>query len=167
MTIYLTGLGKSPCSEKKKAPRVWIKNPLYILNESDHQLITSPKSSKLCSSYWHSSFHTPKGYNHRRINGFEAHSGHFVQVLNVRRSHWIVVSNLGCESNAVNVYDTMYTSIPSSTVDTVARLMFCSSPTVTIRMVEVDLQRISSDCGVLSIAMAFDLLASQAPCVAK
>ena len=67
----------------------------------------------------------------------------------------------------MNVYDTMYSSIPPSTVDTVARLAFCSSSTLTIRMVEVDLQRNSSDYGVLSIAMAFDSLASQAPCVAK
>ena len=79
----------------------------------------------------------------------------------------VIVFNLGCESDAVNMYDTMYSSIPSLTVDTVARMMFCSSPTLTIRMVEVDLQRNSSDCGVHSVAVAFDFLASQAPCVAK
>ena len=176
VTIDLTDLGKSPSSEKKKAPRVWIQNPVCLLHESDHQLITSPSGwlndkiiqasqQLLAQQFPHTQGLQPPTLE--QINGFEAHSGHFVQVLNVRRSHWIVVSNLGCDSDAVNVYDTMYTSIPSSTVDTVARLMFCSSPTLTIRMVEVDLQRNSSDCGVLSIAMAFDLLASQAPCVAK
>ena len=114
------------------------------------------KLFKLCSSYWHSSFLTLKGYNHQQVNGFETHSGQFIQVLNFRRSHWIVVSNLGYESNAVNMYDTMHCSILPSTVETVARLAFCFFPNLTIRMVKVDLQRNLSDCGVLSKAMALD-----------
>ena len=48
----------------------------------------------------------------------------------------------------------MYTSIPSSTVDTVARLIFCSSPTKWI-------------CKEIHLTVVFDLLASQAPGVAK
>ena len=69
VTIDLTDLGKSPCSEKKKAPRVWIEIPLYILNESDHQLITSPSgwlNDKIIQASQHllaQQFHTPKGYN--------------------------------------------------------------------------------------------------------
>ena len=101
------------------------------------------------------------------MNGFQAHMGTFAQVLNIRRSHWIFVSNIGCESNVVHVYDTFYTSLPSSTVNTIARLAFCSSDVLTIKMVDVDLQKNSSDCGVLSIAIAFDILSARAPCVAS
>ena len=98
---------------------------------------------------------------------FQLHSGEFVQLLNVPNSHWIVVSNLGCDKDVVNVYDTMYPSIPSSTSDTIACLVFCHSATLTIKMVDVDKQSNSSDCGVLSLAVAYDLLCAQAPCVTK
>ena len=174
--IDLTDIDKSPPTEKIKAPTVWIMNSLHILHESDHQLITSPsgwlndKIIQASQQLLAQQFPNTEGLQPptlEQINGFEAHSGHFLQVLNVGRSHWIVVSNLGCERNVVNVYDTMYMSLPSSTVDTIARLVFCPSPILTIRMVDVDLQRNSSDCGVLSVAIAYDLLASQAPCVAK
>ena len=102
-----------------------------------------------------------------QIQGFQLHSGEFVQLLNVRNSYWIVVSNLGCDKDVVNFYDTMYPSIPSSTSDIIARLVFCHSATLTIKMVEVDLQSNSSDCGVLSLAIAYDLLCAQAPCVTR
>ena len=77
----------------------------------------------------------------------------------------MLVSNIGCENGDVND-DTMYASVPTSTVDTIARLAFCSSPTLNLKMVEVDLQKNSSDCGVLSIAIAFDIMSKLAPCVA-
>jgi len=31
-----------------------------------------------------------------------------VQILNVHKSHWISVSNVGREANAINVYDSAY-----------------------------------------------------------
>ena len=53
------------------------------------------------------------------------------------------------------------------TADTITRLVFCHSATLTIKMVDVDLQSNFSDCGVLSLAIAYDLLCAQAPCVTK
>ena len=76
------------------------------------------------------------------------------------------MSNLGCKKDVVYVYDSMYTSLPASTVDTVAGLAFCSS-VLTIKMVDVDHQRNSSDCGVLCLAIAFDLLSARAPIIAR
>ena len=90
----------------------------------------------------------------------------FLQLLNVRHSHWILVSNVGCDKGVVHVYDTMYFSIPLSTVHTITRLVLCPTSKLTLKMVDVDLQRNSSDCGVLCLAIAFDVLSARAPQVA-
>ena len=33
--------------------------------------------------------------------------GEFVQIVNVRGNHWITVSNIGCQLNHLNVYDSI------------------------------------------------------------
>ena len=42
---------------------------------------------------------------------FKEAQGGFVQILNVHKSHWISVSNVGCEANAINVYDSAYATL--------------------------------------------------------
>lgn len=34
--------------------------------------------------------------------------GRFIQILNVHKSHWIVVSDVGCELGVVNIFDSAY-----------------------------------------------------------
>ena len=159
-------------SQSRDSPTVWVQNSLYTLHGTYRQLILSP-SGWLNDKIVHASqmlltqhFPDTDGLEPptlEQIQAFQLHFGEFVQLLNVRNSHWIVVSNLRCDKDVVNVYDTMYPSIPSSTTDTIARLVFCHSATLTIKMVDVDLQSNSSDCGVLSLAIAYDLLCAQAP----
>lgn len=96
--------------------------------------------------------------------GFTGHTGPFAQILNIRNSHWVLVSNLGCDKHVVHVYDTLYTSLPSSTINTIAGLAFCSLSELEIKMVDVDLQKNGADCGVLSVANAFNLLSARSPC---
>ena len=156
-------------SQSMDTPTVWVQNSLYILHGTDRQRLNDKiihASQMLLTQH----FPDTDGLEPptlEQIQGFQLHSGEFVQLLNVRNSHWIVVSNLGCDKDVVNVYDTMYPSIPSSTSDTIACLVFCHSATLTIKMVDVDKQSNSSDCGVLSLAIAYDLLCAQAPCVTK
>ena len=47
---------------------------------------------------------------------FDVPKGEFVLILNVDSNHWCVVSNVGCEAGAVNVYDTMKNSVADATV---------------------------------------------------
>ena len=42
---------------------------------------------------------------------FQRVQGAFVQILNVDRSHWMTVSNIGCEEGVANVYDIMYNTL--------------------------------------------------------
>ena len=75
---------------------------------------------------------------------FEIQHGEFVQILNVSQSHWITVSNVGCEKGVVNIYD----SIPSCYVPTrmkeqIAAILFASEKTSNIR---IQVQQGSNGC---------------------
>ena len=163
---------------KVEASKVWIKNALYVLHESDREIIETSTgwlndkiidaSQKLLAQH----FPLTSGLEPptlEQINGFRAHTDNFIQTLNIGNNHWIVVSTVGCPQGTVNVYDTMHTelrNIPSSTISTIARLTVCSLSQLTIRTVGVDPQKNSSDCGVLCVAIAFDLLSAKGPCIA-
>ena len=157
---------KESKSEQKPNP-VWIKYPLYTLCESDRQLVTFESKwlddniirvSQLILAQQFPGIGGLQPITLEQTKGFQSHAGNFVQVLNVRNSHWVLVSNLGCQSNVVFVYDTMYQSLPSSTVDTIARLAFCQSSTLTIKMVDVDKQRINSAIRPTVVCSAWPLL---------
>ena len=78
------------------------------------------------------------------------------------------MTNIGCtNSSEVHVYDTLQPSLPSSTVNTIALLTMCPTRELTIKMIDVDLQKNSSDCGVLYIAHAFELMSKMAPSTAE
>ena len=72
------------------------------------------------------------------------------------------MSSIGCEDGEVNVYDTFHTELqelPDSTIRTISRLIV-TSPQLTLKMIEVDRQKNSDDCGVLAVAIA------STPCIA-
>ena len=99
----------------------------------------------------------------QQTRAFQAHQNEFVQIINVRDCHWCVVSNVGCQDGTVNVYDTMYSSMSSTTASIAARLQITSLPKVTVNMVDVGMQSNGSDCGVLAIAISYDLCSGHDP----
>ena len=60
----------------------------------------------------------------------------------------------------------MLQELPDSTIRTISKLIVTSSPQLTLKMIEVDRQKKSDDCGVLVVAIAFDLLSASTPCIA-
>ena len=100
----------------------------------DGSMITLSQHRRNC---WHSNFQTSADCTLEQTRG-----GPFAQILN---SHWVLVSiNLGCGKDVVHVYDTMYKRLPSSTINTIAGLAFCPLSELKIKMVDVDLQKMSS-----------------------
>ena len=91
----------------------------------------------------------------------------FVQIVNIRNRHWCVVSSVGCDSGVVNVYDSLYSSVSNKTIHLIASMVYSSSSTLEVRMLDVAKQSNSSDCGILSIAYAFDLCSGYDPCEVK
>ena len=175
--IDLTNFGGFQSTEQTDMPAdtlaAWIKNSLYVLNEKDRQLITSPygmaddgiiQASQLLLAQHFPDIEGLQPPTLEQIQGFRVHSGEFLQLF--RHSHWIPVSNVGCDKGVVHVYDTMYSSIPLSTVHTITRLVLYPISKLTLKMVNADLQRNCSDCGVLCLAIAFDVLSARASQVA-
>ena len=98
---------------------------------------------------------------------FQVHTGEFVQIVNIRNKHWCVVSSVGCDSEVVNVYDSLYSSVSNKTIHLIASMVYSSSSTLEVRMMDVAKQSNSSDCGILSIAYAFDVCSGYDPCEVK
>ena len=102
-----------------------------------------------------------------QTKAFQVHRGEFVQILCVGANHWCTVSNVGCSEGVVNVYNSMYYSVSSTTVNVIASLLFTSATKFVIRVMDVGKQSNGSDCGVLSIAFAYDICSGNDPCKAK
>ena len=84
--------------------------------------------------------------------------GEFVQIVNVRGNHWITVSNIGCQLNHLNVYDSIpHGDISLRAKQQIAALLFTQAKAITLNFPDVQVQRGSSDCGLFSIAFAMTL----------
>ena len=70
-----------------------------------------------------------------------------------------MVSNIGCQDGTANVYDTMYKSLRPSITHIIANLVCTTLTELTIQMMDVQKQDNGLDCGVLAIAIAYDLCA--------
>ena len=169
--IDLTGMKSSDTSAD-----TWIKGPLYSLNCSDRDIILSPTGwfndsiitaaqSLMLQDFPHMSGLQPSTL--QETLSFDVPRSEFVQILHVRNSHWCVVSSVGCEAGVVNVYDTFYRSVTDATVNVMASLVFSSASTLTFRMMDVMRQVNQSDCGILSIAIAYEICSGGDPCSVK
>ena len=98
------------------------------------------------------------------ILAFDIQRGEFVQVLNLSGCHWITVSNIGCKSGFVNVYD----SIPSCyvsmrTKEQIAAMLFSEDKELILEYQAVQSQRGRNDCGLFALAFATSLCAGENP----
>ena len=95
---------------------------------------------------------------------FRAVTGQFVQILNVNKgSHWLTVSNVLCEPNCVNVYDSAYSTIHEDTQSQICSFVRPNSDTLTINMPNFQRQPNGRDCGIFAIAVATELANGRDP----
>ena len=80
-------------------------------------------------------------------------------------SHWSVISSIGCEDGVVNYYDSMYPVSPK--LQLIASPVFSPASELEVKIMEVGQQSNGSDCGILSIAFAFDICGGKDPCSVK
>ena len=152
---------------------VWLQTVLYTLTIREQQMIQSPSgwlndniisASQMLMLQQFPDMSGLEPPTLAQVMAFQVHRKDFIQILNVRNSHWCTISNVGCEEGIINVYDSMYSSVSTDTMRVIASLMFSSAPKLVIRMMDVMKQTNSSDCGVLSIAFAYDLCSGVDPC---
>ena len=89
-----------------------------------------------------------------------------MQITHVGGCHWCTISSIGCSDGVVNVYDSMYSSVSSSTLKLIASLMLSHAEKLTVRIMDVGRQSNGSDCGVLALAFAYDICSND-PCKIK
>ena len=100
-------------------------------------------------------------------NSLFPNSQRIVQIIFVGGCHWCTVSNIGWDDGVVNVYNSMYSSASSGTIKLIASLLFSPAEQFIVRMMDVGRQSNGSDCGVLSIAFAYDICSGKDPCKIK
>ena len=88
----------------------------------------------------------------------------FVQVINMGRNHWVTVTNIGCESNRIKVYDSLnylYAKLPESDRQkfhtSLAALLNTSLADMVIEWPSMVQQKGCSDCGLFALAVIVSL----------
>lgn len=92
-------------------------------------------------------------------------SSSFVQILNVHSNHWLTVSNIQCQNNTIQVFDSMDSKLETSDKFNcqVAVLLNSQSSAVTVECVKIKQQEGHSDCGLFAIACATSLCFGMSP----
>lgn len=80
----------------------------------------------------------------------------FIQIINRTTknsgSHWLTVTNIGCEEGAINICDSSFSNIPSSEAEVLCSLVDIKGVSLQANMLDVFQQDNSYDCGVYAIA---------------
>ena len=93
----------------------------------------------------------------------EPQASEFIQVLNVNNGHWLTVSNIGCTSSSIKVYDSLGGRLPRTTKKVIADILQCQKRSITIIYEDVQQQAGSNDCGCYAIAYATTLSHGEDP----
>ena len=124
---------------------MWVRNVLYTLTHDNQDVVVSPtgwltdKVVTTAQMLILQHFPTMSGLQPpplQEVFAFKVHSGEYVQIIHVRNNHWCVVSTVGCESEVVNVYDSLYTSVSDETIHLIASMVHSSSPPLVVRVNE-------------------------------
>ena len=73
-------------------------------------------------------------------------------------NHWITVTNIGCISSHIKVYDSIPSgNISSRAIQEICAMIFSDAKEITLNFPPVQSQRGGSDCGLFAIAFATTL----------
>ena len=97
------------------------------------------------------------GWQSVTVDHFTGVKGRFVQIMLVNGNHWITVSNLQCPANTVYIYDSMFSTIDNTTKEKICSIWRPATSYVHYRMLNIQHQTNSHDCGLFAIAVATEL----------
>ena len=102
------------------------------------------------------------------IGQFEVmHNHEFVPILHTGQTHWICITNIGCSSGTVKVYDSLYRTLTPLTKMQIADLLYWQKDKIDVIIQPVMQQTNAVDCGVYAIAYATSLCLGDDPCYLK
>lgn len=80
------------------------------------------------------------------------------------KSHWAVISTIGCERNSLRYYDSIFNSV-SVEADNIIASLLKPSGSLDVQVMNVILQKGTTDCGVYSVAYCTCLALDIDPCL--
>ena len=88
-----------------------------------------------------------------------------IQIIHLpERKHWAVMSTIGCDSNTIKYYDSLFKDISMQTVQTIVSLLKpCKS--ISAKIMDVLPQKGAADCGLYSLAYCVSLAYKEDPCL--
>ena len=90
----------------------------------------------------------------------------FVQIIHVGDSRWACISNNFCKkdkSHVAELFDSMHTEPGSTIKEQICTILRCEKPFLTIRVINVQQQKLGDSCGLFAIAMALDICEGRDP----
>ena len=82
---------------------------------------------------------------------------HRLQIIHCRGSHWILASNMACETDTLHIYDSVYSDLDDETLKVLENVFMFRK----VHFVEFQKQEGGSDCGLFAIAAATQLLSQK------
>lgn len=94
---------------------------------------------------------------------FDIQPGEFVQILHTGQGHWNTVSTIGTNHPVIQIFDSMFISLPPMGKAQIAALLATEEKMVVAKFMDVQMQCGESDCGLFSIAFATALVFGEQP----
>ena len=77
----------------------------------------------------------------------------FMHIFNQHENHWVVASNIGCNSGCVRLYDSSSKETDEATNKILSKLLQTSNSFMTVEVMNVQQQRGENDCGATSLVL--------------
>ena len=81
-------------------------------------------------------------------------TNNYIQIFHCRSCHWITASTIGCQSDTVNIYDSLYKDIDGVTKHKIEEVF---DSAVKFQLPKVQVQEGLTECGLFAIAFAVTL----------
>ena len=87
-----------------------------------------------------------------------------LQVLLVRKNHWILLSTMNCPQGSIKVYDSAFDNQPPSVLKAITKAFVAPEQIVQISVMNTEMQCGPNDCGVYVSAMMTSIAYGEDPC---
>ena len=96
-------------------------------------------------------------------HGLRKQSGKFLQIVNTKGNHWILLSNMGWDHHHVRVFDSCYRKLNPDTRNCIVAMVPTRNNSIRVLMPTYQRQENQSDCGLFAVAALFALARGQDP----
>jgi len=86
-----------------------------------------------------------------------------VYVSNISNNHWVTASNIGAAPDTINIYDSLTQKYSLDDINLFASFHHTTKDKITFKVMNVQKQHNSYDCGLYALAIATSLLHGQDP----